>query len=426
MNPIIEQLIHEVIEKCNSNKNIKRKKIWVNHNHLIGERKLLFNVHLWKITDHRVWYEIIPISELKTKGGYEKFVELQLSRKLFKFKYIDDYDVILPTIWVAPIVENNGPLFGVEPKVQIPEGLGKKGLFDEFVPIEMTGGMQSIEGARKFVTTINDIEELKVLKKPQIIVNKKKTEEKVERVKEIVNYLIPVKVIKPQISSSPFEYVVQFRDTEKVLFDFIDRPKLVHAMMDFFTKCIVEQFKRLDRKGEMDPEYTWDFRVHFDKIENRKKINSLKNCWVYISAQSAAGISPKMYEEFLQPYHAKIAELFGKGKVYYHGCEDLTEKFDIIKNLPNLRRFHVSPWSNLKKILDKHQKQFVYEVAVHPANHLFVFNNKQIADDLKRMKRIIIEKGAVADINIFDIETLNHDPKKLIEWAKIAKDVLAV
>ena len=426
MNPIIEQLIHEVIESCNSNKNIKRKKLWIDHNHLIGKRKLLFNVHLWKINDHKVWYEIIPISELKTKGKYEKFIELQLRRKLFKFKYIDDYDVILPTIWIAPVLENKGPLFGVEPKVQIPKRLAKKVLFDEFFPIEMTGGIQSVEGAKKFLTTINDIDELKFLKCPKFIVNKEKTKEKVKKIKEIVNYFVPVKVIEPQISSSPFEYIVQFRDTEKVLFDFVDNPKLVHTMMDFFTKCIVRQFKELDRKDKMDPEYTWDFRVHFDKIESKKKINSLKNCWVYISAQSAAGISPKMYEEFLQPYHAKIAELFEKGKVYYHGCEDLTEKFSIIKNLPNLRRFHISPWSKLEKILNKQQKQFVYEVVVNTTNHLSVFNNKQIADDLITMKKIIIENDVTADINMIDIETIEYNPKKLIEWSKIAKAVLHV
>lgn len=91
--------------------------------------------------------------------------------------------------------------------------------------------------------------------------------------------------------------------------------------------------------------------------------------------------------------------------------------------MPNLRRFHISPWSNLEKILDKLQKQFVYEIHVHPLNHLFVFDNKQIMDDLKKIKRIIIEKGVTADINIADIETVNHNPKKLIEWAKISRDI---
>lgn len=424
MNSVIRDLLDEVVENCNSNENWRRKKIWINHNNQIGEKKLLFNVHLWKIIDQKVWYELIPISELKTKDKYERFVELQLRRKLFKFRYINDYDVIMPTIWTTPIVENTGPLFGIEPKVKIPKGSNEKNLFNSSMLLELMGDIQNIEGARKFTTTINDFEELKFLKKPKIIINKERTEKKAKKIKEIVNDLIPIKVIRPQLNTSPFEYVVQFRGIEKILFDFIDRPKLVHAMMRFFTECIVEQYKKYDKEGVFDPEYTWDFRVHFDRIENKERINSLKNCWAYISAQSASGISPQMYEEFLQPYHEKIGKLFGK--VYYHGCEDLTEKFDIIKKLPNLRRFHISPWSNIKKILDKHQKQFIYEIAVHTTNHLFVFNNKQIAEDLKKIKKIIIEEDVRADINISDIETVNNNPKKLIEWAKIAKTILEV
>ena len=344
--------------------------------------------------------------------------------ELFKFNYIDDYDVVLPTIWITPILKKTGSFFGVEPKVMKPKEQAGEDQADKFVDINLTGGLQSIEGAYKYLSIINDIRDIKNLKKTKLIIDRKKTEERVERIKEIVNELLPVKVIEPQLSASPFEYVCQFRNTEEVLLDFITNPKLIHEMMGFFTSCIVEQFKRMDREGKMYPEYTWDARVHFDKIENNKNTNCLKNCWSYISAQSAGGISPKMYEEFLQPYHARIAELFGKGKIYYHGCEDLTEKFDIIKKLPNLRRFHVSPWSNLEKILDKQQKQFVYEVCVNTTNHLFVFKKNQIVEDLRRLKRIIIDGSVVADINMIDIETVENNPKKLIEWSKIAKDVL--
>jgi len=43
----------------------------------------------------------------------------------------------------------------------------------------------------------------------------------------------------------------------------------------------------------------------------------LKDVWAYVSAQSAAPLSPKHYAEFIQPYHERVAEIFGK--VYYHG-----------------------------------------------------------------------------------------------------------
>ena len=58
----------------------------------------------------------------------------------------------------------------------------------------------------------------------------------------------------------------------------------------------------------------------------------------------------------------KIAEIFGK--VYYHGCEDLTRKARIISRLPHLRRFHISPWSDIGRIQEELGRNFVGLTAV--------------------------------------------------------------
>ena len=52
----------------------------------------------------------------------------------------------------------------------------------------------------------------------------------------------------------------------------------------------------------------------------------VSNEWAYVSAQSAFGLGPGMYEEFVHRYHCRIAELFTGKTVYYHGCECLDQK----------------------------------------------------------------------------------------------------
>jgi hypothetical protein len=397
--------VHQVNEECESAKNSNRKVSWIEHNNLESKGNVLINVHLWKMNDHHIWYDLVPDEQVKSTEKLERMVETQLRRKLFKFTQLDDDDVIVPTIWVAPVMKDNTPMFGVAQRLEKPG---------------------EAHGAYKYKTALKSIEDLHKLTKPVLEIDTAKTNEIIDTIKKITDNKLPVKVVTPSLQAAPFELFAKLRDMGDFLYDFIDQPEFIHEAMEFFTDCIIKDHMRIDKKQGiegLDPEVTWDCRVHYDRIEDKDNFYSLKNSWTKIQAQSASLISPKMYEEFIQPYNAKVASIFGK--VYYHGCEDLTEKAEIIKNLPNLRRFHISPWSNIEKILDKLQKQFVYEVCVHTANHLLVYEDKQLYEDMYRLASICKERGVTADINISDIENINHDAQKLIRWSEIAREAVS-
>jgi len=401
MKNLIKELTCEVLELCESKENRRRKDLWIRHNNLESSGNILINLHLWQTIDHAVWHEIIPDDEIKSTDADQRLVERQLRQKLFKFKVIDDDDVILPTLWVAAVLEKDEPTFGLMPQMEIPNDL---------------------KGSKKFRSVINNVVDLEKLKKPERIIDEKKTADKVSRIKEISGGILPVKVLLPQIGTSPFENAAQFRSMDELLYDFYDDPGLIHAMMDFFTNSIVEDYKRLEELYGIDPESTWDFRVHYDRLEKPDHPCRLKNCWAYISAQSAGIISPEMFEEFIQPYHERIAAIFGK--VYYHGCEDLTQKASIISHLSNLRRFHISPWSDIDSILDELGKELVYETHVHPANHLFLHDDEGIQQDIRELALKCKDRGVTADINLSDIETIHGDPGKLIKWARLAREAV--
>ncbi len=402
MEEFIKELAEEVIELSAGSENSRRKEAWIRHNNLNGHGKVLINIHLRRIVSRGVWDEIIPEHEIMSSVPEHRFVERQLRQKLFKYKEIDDDDVILPTIWVGPVIKYDEELFGIKPQVDIPD---------------------DVKGSKKFRSIISSIDDINKLKKPDRVLDREKTSDKVSIIREITGDFLPVKVLLPELGTSPFEIVAQYRSMDDLLFDFYDDPGLIHEMMDFFTDCIINDYKRLEVLYGIDPESTWDFRIHYDRLENEDKPCTLENCWAYISAQSAAGISPDMFEEFIQPYHERIAEIFGK--VYYHGCEDLTQKAGIIANLTNLMRFHISPWSNVDSILDQLDNRFVYETHVHPSNHLFIFDGRQIKQDIKQLASKCIQRGVTADINLSDIETIHNDKNKLIKWAKLAREAVS-
>ena len=399
MNNRILELADETLELCASKKNTSRIEKWIKHQNFESEGDILINVHFWRNTINQMWRELVPDSEIESATPTEYFVERTLLQRIHKFKNIDDDDVLLPTIWIDPVVSPQSRMFGIEKK-------------------------QEHHGVSvKYSTVIEGEKDLQLFSQPVFAVDDEKTQQKKNMISALVEGRVPVKVKTQYLQANPFEYAAMFRSMDDLFIDFLDSPKLVHSMMDMFTGFIVDRFNELESSKGIDPEQTWDFRIHNDRIDDNDNPNSLKNCWVYISDQSAGVVSPKMYKEFIYPYHERIAKLFGK--VYYHGCEDLTQKAKYIKKLPNLRRFHISPWSDAAKITEELGDKFIYEVHVHPANHLFAYSRSEVEKDIESLCRQCKENGAVFDLNLSDLETVNNEPEKLTEWAKIARDTVS-
>jgi hypothetical protein len=128
-----------------------------------------------------------------------------------------------------------------------------------------------------------------------------------------------------------------------------------------------------------------------------------------------------MFDEFLQPYHARLAEALSDNRVYYHGCENLTKKFDVIRRLPNLRRFHISAWADLERAVEELGRQFVLETHISYADTLYVHTRDQMREALTRI--VQIAGDCVIDINLGDIETVRGNPSVLTDWARAAQEV---
>lgn len=77
----------------------------------------------------------------------------------------------------------------------------------------------------------------------------------------------------------------------------------------------------------------------------------MRDLWGLMAAQEMTLISPAMHDEFMLQYQKPICALFGL--VAYGCCEDLTEKIDILRTIPNLRRIAVTPWADAERCASK-------------------------------------------------------------------------
>jgi len=386
----IRRLVDRLLAACADPRYGQRKAMWTAHQHLQKARKVPVHVHLFLSGDYSpVWQELIPEETLLHKEGVARTVELQLRQRLYKHENIPDDDVILPVVFAGAVFRTpSDEMWGLR--------LGRR---------EAQQGVND-GGAYKPVPVINDEADLERLRYPQVDIDEGETRRRVTAMAELVDGRLPIIVSADRIGASPFEDAVELRGMDNLLLDVVDRPAFVHRLKLYDTPA------------------TWhSSRVHYEEVEPEalRASSGIGRAWGYVSAQSAAGLSPAMFEEFLQPCHERIAALYHEGRVYYHGCEDLTAKFRVIRHTPHLRRFHVSPWSDFRALAPQIGRDFVIEKHVHPTNNVLLFAEEQMRAELE--EALAIGGDLVMDINLSDIHTAGHRPERLSTWAHVAQEV---
>ncbi len=428
-----QELIERVEEATADPIYAQREEMWTRHNRLEKVAKVPVGVHL-----HGgyplVWQELIPPDTLLATDPLERNVELQLRQKLYRHEHIPDDEVVLPTIWITAVPPRSDPdaTRGSDPVVSLSRGAisGRDSQHGDGGEAARLWGLpfQLSEtgdpgGAYKVEPVLHSDRDLELLREPRYQADEEATRALRDRATELVGGRLPVKVETDEIQASPSETMVSLIGIEAALFGVIDRPEFIHRLMDFITDGTIAYHRGREAAGAVDAEESWRFRTHYEELPPDADPHRLSSSWTYVSAQSMCGISPEMYAEFLQPYHSRLAAEMGEQRVYYHGCEDLTAKIPIIRQLPNLRRFHVSAWTDLASAAEQLGREFVLETHVHTADTLAVHTPEQMR---QAFERIMADAGdCVFDINMGDIQTVYGDPSVLTRWAQIAQEVTA-
>ncbi|MFH1708782.1 MAG: hypothetical protein ABIF71_12820 [Planctomycetota bacterium] len=362
-----------------------------------------------------VYYEGIPGKQweamfgpdyLKCTAGLARSIEYDLRRRIWMAENVPDDHIVWPTVVVAaPKREQRG--WGVE--------LGWKHADSDL-------------GANAYDPPFKDGVELHRLTKPVITWDEEELQRQLEHARHFTGGKLTVFPNFRHVSHAPFDYAVQMRGMENLLMDVALQPGTVHALMEFITSWIENVDRERERAGRLSvfpspggwQEY--GFRIHCawltPDFTGRKP--ALRDEWVYLTDQTSAGLGPDQYAEFIQPYHARLAAPYTNTTIYYHGCECLDLKGPVIKKNPNLRRFHVSPWSSVAKAVETFRGSVVMEVHDHPGN-TFLKSDAEMQASLRKL--VDAAAGHPMDLNISDIHTFDGKPQNLVRWARAAQAV---
>jgi hypothetical protein len=405
---ILKPLVDKILQHAAMPVQADRKELWAKHQSLQKAGKIPVCV-FYEGIPLETWDLMFGENHMKCASDTGREIEFFLKRVLWMAENVPDDHIVWPMV-----------------KVRVPYHTKQ----DWGVETEMVAAEETL-GAKAFASPLKDGIDISKLRKPVHITDDQAWARKKEEVAALTGGRLAIYPYFWNMEHSPFDVAANMRGLENLMYDPMDNPEGLHALMDFLVSAYVEH--HLDREkhgwinfmtdatGKYQP--VLEFRIHcaFTPEEARKNPEPrLKYEWAYVSAQTSSGFGPDMYAEFVHRYNERLAALFPLKTVYYHGCEPLDMKAETIMTLPNLRRFHVSPWSSLPKIAEVVKGRAVMEVHSHPSKVLFGWSEKEIRAEIRRL--IDEAHGLPMDLNLSDIHSVNNRPETLALWAKVAQE----
>jgi len=373
-----------------------KEELWLKHNDLKSKYPLIF------CDPENGWNEIIKDDELSCEGSLAKKWEIVLEKEIFWGNYIKDDKHIDNIFNIGHTYSESG--WGLD------------------IPIHRV----SSGGSYIWTPPVKKLEDIKKLKFPQIEIDHKTTEETLRLAEDIFGDILKVRLKSVWWWSLGLTHALaRLRGLEKILYDMIDKPELIHELMSFLLVGTLNQLDYLENNSLLSSNTdsyvgSGGFGYTQDIIKDKNDTNiKTTNIWGFSESQETGQISPEMFKEMVFKYQLPILKRFGLN--CYGCCEPLEGRWQIIKDIPHLRRVSVSPWANLEKMAECLEDKYVLSLKLNPAELAVQnINSEKIRKNIRRA--LNITKGCVVEFIMKDNHTLGNNPNNLIDWVKIVRE----
>jgi hypothetical protein len=366
--------------------------------------------------DEIPWHELageVPGGDELTVASAHPFtswLETELRRTLYRWNHLRVDMVVEPYVDVKKVIDRPG--WGI----RITEAT-----------IDQGGAIQSHHYEDQLANP-EDVEKFRVLE-PSLDVAS--TAEREAWAHECLDGLLEVRMQGltgfngDELAFPLWDDIEQYRGTEPILYDFVDRPEHLHAIADRLTEVRLAELDILEAKGLLG--YGND-RIHctgahttelpqegFDPARPRTI-----DTWTVGRSQLFVSVSDAAFDEFVPPYYARWYARFGLG--YFGCCDPLHNRIDSVRKIPNVRKVSMSPWAKLEKGAEAIGPDFVFSRKPNPAMVAMDQWVPEIAEkDFADVLAATRANGCPVEFTLKDISTCRRDPKRLWEWAEIAE-----
>lgn len=371
---------------------------WLRHNSLENERPLF-------LCDQLPWNELDPEctrSDL-VSDPYWNDIALTLKREIYKWENLTTDMVIDPYIKIPYRIQNTG--WGLESKI-------KRLRLDE------SGDVDS----QHMECIINEPEDIEKIKIPQVSLLQNLDKETEQTAHYLFDGIIPIRRSGVIMHLGAWDTIAFWMGVENCYIELIERPEMIHQLMERMTEGYLSQIEQLNALGLYD---TCDHVCHCsqtyrkDDPEERKGVTF--QGWAFGMAQLFTAVSPKITEEFECAYMKRIFPHFKN--IYYGCCDRLDDRMEYVSTLPNVRKLSCSPWSNREAFAEKMPASIIMSNKPSPA---FLasdrFDEDAVRKDIRRTVDAARKNGKKLEMILKDVSTIRYDPARLRRFSEIATE----
>ena len=395
---VLRSLAGEVRRRAELPRMDVKARQWTKHNDLQSDTPLVF------IDPENGWNELIPARILKCRDPLARVWEMYLKKQIYWADELRDDRVIDAFFDVPYSYEDTG--WGVKLKTE--------------------GGEDG--GAYHIGKAIEDFEkDFMKLHHPQIVIDEGESERLMDLAQNVFSDILTVrrKNVWWWTLGLSFDYVY-LRGMEDFMCDFAIEPEWVHRMFDLLCDGKLAMLDFLEKENLLATNtgntYVgsggFGFTTELPGPDKTKSVTT-QDMWGFCDAQESAQMNPDMYGEFIFPYHKKILERFALS--CYGCCEGYDNRWQYVKNLPNLRRVSVSPWAKWDTVPEYLGKNYIASVKPNPA----AISHKTLDEDVVRgdcRKAVTMTKGGICEFIMKDNNTLGNNPRNASRWVEIMRE----
>ena len=396
---IIRDLAKRYAEIASKEVQDERRDLWRKHNSFVRTRPLVYAREFLSTPE-------LIAPQLRCEDPFWRGHERMLCYWIQHDTFDDDY-IIEP--WItqqATFTVERDRLWGVEVK-RIPS--------------------PDPRGAWMFDPPIKELTDVDRLVMPHHVIDKEATAHNADRLRDAVGEIIAVRVARaPIYMPNLAQHLADLRGLEQSMWDMLDHPEWLHDLLAFLRDGVLAVQEEAEQAGDWHlsdgSNQAMTYAQELPDPQADGPSVTRDQLWGYFDAQEFTLVSPSMHDEFMLQYQLPIMKK--SGLTAYGCCEDLTNKIDMLRKVPNLRRISVTPFADVTKCAEQIGQDYIIGWRPSPAE---MVSSTFDPDHIRKVVREAAEamRGCYFDVCLKDVVTVRGQPERIRDWARITRETLA-
>ncbi|MCR5694851.1 MAG: hypothetical protein K6G89_07790 [Clostridia bacterium] len=342
------------------------------------------------------------------KDPYFRRVEWNLRSEIYKWEHLPADMVLNPYILLPRPIANAG-----------------YGIRSEYEARAVTDPANSVV-SKRYVNQFQEPEDVEKIKTPVISIDREAEAGIVAEANEVFGGIAPVRMQGIILHLGIWDWIAQWMGVENCYIELMDRPEMIHQIMDRLTEATLSQIEQINSLGLYDVNTnmchcSYTFTSSLPSPDCDKNNPTTHDGWGFGMAQLFTSVSPKVTAEFEVPYMQRLFPHFGA--IYYGCCDRLDDRLDIIDRMPNIKKISCSPWSDRERFAADLPKKYIMSNKPSPALLAHpCFDEDAVREDLRRTIAAAKSNGLRLEMLLKDISTVKYEPQRLWRWAEIADE----